>query len=150
MCSWCQTNFSKNSLSMFFPQTRRFWVTLHCRQNRDDVTIRDRRVFLMVDPPVKECLIWYDIEALFGGRSLSKHIRYIRTKYEQTFSRRNGVKDSGPSLIDTVSIDFVEYPCLTGARRTVTRAASLIPTLKSFYRICPHCMEHCSLRDDFK
>ncbi len=67
------------------------------------MTIRDRRAFLMVDPPVKGCLIWYDIEALLGGRSLGKCIRYIRTKYEQTFRCRNGVKDSGASLIDTVS-----------------------------------------------
>jgi hypothetical protein len=103
----------------------------------------------MVDPPVKECLIWYDIEVLFGGRSLGKRIRYIHTKYEQTFSRCNGVKDSGASLINTVSIGFVEYPCLTGARRNVTRSARLIPTVKSFYCICPHCTEHCSLRVNF-
>jgi hypothetical protein len=102
----------------------------------------------MVDPPVKKSFIRNDVEALFGGRGLSKCVRNIRAKNKKILSSRNGVENSGASLIDSISIHLVKYPGLAGAQRAITRATSLIPTVKGFYSVCPNCTKYCSIGVD--
>jgi hypothetical protein len=38
---WDKSNITKDSIGMFFPESRRFRVTLHCGEDRDDMSSRE-------------------------------------------------------------------------------------------------------------
>ncbi len=77
---------------MLFPESRRFWVTLHCRSDWDDMTRRDRGALLMVDPPLVESSIGLYVESLFWGRSFGGCIRDIGPKNEQVLGGSNSIE----------------------------------------------------------
>ncbi len=77
---------------MLFPESKQFWVTLHCRLDRDDVTGRDRGALLMVDPPLVESSIGLYVESLFWGQRFGECIRDIGPKNEQVLGGSNSIE----------------------------------------------------------
>jgi hypothetical protein len=57
--------------------------------------MRQRKIFLMIDPPVQKSIIRNDVEALFGRRSLSKSVRHVCAKNEETLCRSHRVEHVG-------------------------------------------------------
>jgi hypothetical protein len=69
----------------------------------------------MINPPIQKGFIGDDVEALFGERGFSESVRDISAKNEKVLSCSNRIENPCASLIDTVSVCFVQYSGLTRA-----------------------------------
>jgi hypothetical protein len=74
MYGWLETKFAEDRVGMFLPKAGRFRVSLHCQQYWDDVTIRDGRASLVLDPPFVKGLVRANEEALLGWRGFDKGV----------------------------------------------------------------------------
>ncbi len=74
MYGWLETKFVEDRISMFLPKAGRLRVSLHCQQYQDDVTIKDGRASLVLDPPFVKCLIRANEEALLGWQGFGKGV----------------------------------------------------------------------------
>ncbi len=93
---------------MFFPKAWGLWVTLHGRENRDNLTRENGWLFKVIFPPIVEGAVWSYIESLLWGWCFSKCIAHIGSKDEEIFSSRHGVEQTGAGLVDAIGVDFIK------------------------------------------
>ena len=72
MYSRFKTEFTEDRVGMFFPEAGRLRVSLHSRKYRNNVTVGDGRLSLVLDPPFVEGLVGADEKALLGGWGFGK------------------------------------------------------------------------------
>jgi hypothetical protein len=81
----CETDVMEDLVGVFLPETWGLWVPLHCQEDWDNLSCRDRSVAFMLDPPYVEFLIRMDVKALFWGGSFGKSIE-TSAPYTRRFS----------------------------------------------------------------
>ena len=64
-CSLCEAYLSEDEVGVFFPQSWRFWIALHCRIYWYHITWRYGWSLLMEGPPVMDGFVRLYIESLF-------------------------------------------------------------------------------------
>ncbi len=82
-------------------------MSLHGRENQDDVARGYWRSTLVLDPPLIEGMVWLNEKALFGRRGLCKRVADIRAKNEEVLGSSDGVKEMRACLVGTICIDLV-------------------------------------------
>ena len=133
---------------MLFPKSRGLRVTLHSAENRDNLTMGDRRATKMLRPPLVESTVGSDKESLLWWWCLTKIITDVCSDNNVIFDSSDSIKESRASMIDTVGIRVVENSYLARSGGTVAGATCLLPTIVCFDIVGPHQIEDSRLGFD--
>ena len=92
MCSLGEVEGAKDGVSVFFPKTGRFWVSLHGRKDRDDPAMGDGVTLLAYHPPVLEGFVRAYVEPLFGRWGFAESVAHVSPKNNEVLSSSSSIK----------------------------------------------------------
>ena len=132
-----KTNLVYGIIDVFLPKVRCLWMALHRVLHRDDMSLWYGFVTAFI-PPVLECTVRSEEEALFWWGGLTKCSTNIRTMDNQVFDCCNTIKQYATGVVDTVRICVIKDMNLSCTRRSITRTSCLLVTVFNFDVIGPH------------
>ena len=113
---------------MSFPQPRRFWVTLHCRQQRDNISVW-KRCSTFPNPPLPKRPICVEIDALARWISLRKSIRSITAIYYKIFRCTCSKEYALANMIGSPRIRMTKNSNSIAPGRSITCSTCLLSTI---------------------
>ncbi len=117
-------------------------MALHSGEDGDNMSVRNRGVFLVVDPPFMEGSVRMYEEALSRGWRFGKCVRDVGTEHEEILGSRYCIKETRTGLIDTICICFIQDTNHTRARGSVTHTSCLFPAINGLDRVGPNKVEN--------
>ncbi len=82
-------------------------MALHSREDGNNVAVRNRGAFLVVDPPFVEGPVWTYEEALSWGCGFGKGVRDVGTEHKEILGGRDCIEETRTGLINTICISFI-------------------------------------------
>ena len=88
----CEASVTEDFIDVLLPETWGLWVSLHSTENRDNMTLWNRRTAKMFRPPFMKGTVRSDEESLFWWWCFAKGITDVSTVDNVVFDGGNSIK----------------------------------------------------------
>ena len=106
------------------------------------MAVWDRGTTFEVNPPMGECLVRSNIEALFWRWQLAEGIAHVSAKNHEILRGQDSIKQSQSRLVDRIGICVVQDSELAGAGGAVASAPCLFVFVQFLHDIRPDEIEY--------